>query len=94
MRRMWRFWPLRTGGFALAAWGGKRREQGRRPPFEFVIPRLVAPGVDIKDVVLPLWDQLRQRTGAPIHYMFPDTRVQDWGKGVGVHTVDSTTYAC
>ena len=55
----------------------RRREQGRRPPSEFVSPKLVGRGVDITDMVMRLWDQTGRRAGASIHYSFPDLGVQD-----------------
>ena len=56
----------------------KRREGGRRPPFDFGIPRILEPGFDVVEPVVHLWDQLEKVSGRPVTYMVPDLRVQRW----------------
>ena len=57
---------------------GTRREGGRRPTFDFGIPRILEPGFDVDEPVVHLWDQLEGVSSRPVTYMFPDLRVQRW----------------
>ena len=54
---------------------GKRRIQGRRPPFDWAIPARLTQSVDVSSLVLLDWAELQRALGKPPSFLVPDLEV-------------------
>ena len=59
---------------------GKRKIRGLRIPFEWAIPRKIAPDVDVWEYLAPVYDSLAKITGEQVKYVMPNVAANAWGE--------------
>ncbi|CAE7614995.1 ddx1 [Symbiodinium sp. KB8] len=82
--------PLSLGIFwaMLRAWksaSGKRRVQGRRPPFDWAIPARITQTVDLSSQLFLDWTELQEQLGKPPTFIVQDL---DIARGSGLSFIE------
>ena len=71
---------------------GKRRVQGVCPPFDYLVPRIAAPDLDIGPPLVRLWESLASQIDGKLTFYHPRYEGAVVGGHYGAHSVDAAGY--